>query len=91
MDGFIKIKCANWYENEDGCVRIMNSYGNTIFLNSLYSIVWKTIDSESEISVLTEALKNTVEKAELEAIINQLCNRNLAEACDSIDSFDLLF
>ncbi|MFR3729249.1 hypothetical protein [Lacrimispora sp.] len=91
MKGFVILECASWFEEDDGCIQITNKYGNTVILNKLYSLVWKTIDSEKEISELKEELQHVLSERQMEEIINKLSDFDLASVRDEIDSFDIMF
>ncbi len=91
MNGFVILECASWFEEDNGCIQITNKYGNTVILNKLFSLVWKTIDSEKEICELKEELHAVLSDMQIEEIINKLSDFDLASVRDEIDSFDIMF
>lgn len=91
MEGIVTLTCASWFENEDGNVHILNSYGSTVILNKLYSEVWKEIDSEEKMEVLEEKLKDKIDSEQLEEIVKDFLERDLVIIRESLDSFDALF
>lgn len=91
MEGLVVLTCASWFQDEEGNVNILNSFGNTVILNKLYSEVWIAIDGEIEISVLEERLSEKIQRKQLEEILHNLEERDLVTVRNDSDSFDILF
>ena len=89
----IRWECNNWYKTDEGLIQIVNQSGGRVLLNKKLSLIWQSINYESNFLSIYENVREVLELEEedLTEILQLFKKNKLISIAEEGSLFNAIF